>query len=202
MKSIFGLLFLSVISTVHSQFSLGVADETMPSISESSDSSQCVSGRCANVSYKEIQRMFRGIFFTKRELKRKMMNLKVTMNSRPGQTSRPYKWWKENRKSYRKSRYLNHDADQCCPTTCNLIYPTELTNTRGVTRYIVHFTDMQPEPMYQFMPMGTCLYPGNCKNCQQEYALHSVLVIDTTFKIYPYFEFDDFYIKSYCSCKN
>ncbi|XP_062592766.1 uncharacterized protein LOC134254233, partial [Saccostrea cucullata] len=166
----------------------------------------CFAGTCAGVPYEKIKNLYRGIFFTKNELQLKLKELNAYTSS----TSKSPVWQKKFRKPYGySSRFKStsnyyysgdHDGDHCCPTYRDLIFPPVLYNTRGVLRYIVHFPDSQPDPMYQFIPRGRCVSGGSCNRCLQENALHSVLVIDWTAP--PYFEFDDFYLESYCSCKD
>ncbi|XP_061181557.1 uncharacterized protein LOC133190104 [Saccostrea echinata] len=193
------IFLLCVVTIVDSQIQTAKMKNSDLTIA-SQEKSRCLAGACAGIPYEKIQNLYRGIFYTKNELQMKLKEL----NSYTSRTSRSPLWQKKLRKPYDySSRFRinagSHDGDHCCPTYCDLIFPPVLNNTVGVPRYIVHFPDSQPEPMYQFIPRGRCVSGGNCKSCEQEYAIHSLLVIDMTGP--PYFEFDDFYLKSYCSCK-
>lgn len=172
----------------------------------------CMAGKCAGVSYGEIQRLYRGLFFTKEEIKKNLVKTKNYTKRRQERTCqilvgykaiiRQPKTWKRKRETC-GSGYSNstHDGDACCPTSIFAMCPEYLTNTNGTKRIIVHFPDMQPDPMYQFIPKGICQSGGNCQICLQEFALLNILVVDETFTSYPPLEFDQFYVQSYCSCK-
>lgn len=166
----------------------------------------CMAGKCAGISYKEIQRLYRGLFFTKEELLEKIIKTKIYTKRRQEKMCWKMDKLKKKPKTKRDTcGYSNlnstHDGDSCCPTSISAMCTTSMINTSGVRRMVVHFPDMTPDPMYQYIPIGLCHFRGSCTTCQQEYALLNILVIDETFNSYPYLEFDEFYVKSYCSCK-
>uniref|UniRef100_K1PPR6 Uncharacterized protein n=1 Tax=Magallana gigas TaxID=29159 RepID=K1PPR6_MAGGI len=124
-----------------------------------------MAGKCAGVPYERIQSLYRA-------------------------SLRKPKSWKQKR----CGRSSLTDGDVCCPTSISAMCPEYLTNTNGTRRIIVHFPDMKPDPMYQFIPRGLCQSGGNCQSCRQEFALLNILVVDETFRSYPPLEFDSFYI--------
>lgn len=170
----------------------------------------CMAGKCAGISYAEIQRLYRGLFFTKEEIEKNLIKTKNYTKRRQertkGQILDRYKKKSKTRKPKRETWWYGnsnstHDGDACCRTSISAMCPVYLINTSGTRRIIVHFPDMQPDPMYQFIPRGLCQRGGKCQTCLQEYALLNILVVDETFRSYPPLEFDEFYVKSYCSCK-
>lgn len=200
--------FLFCFATVCSQNTLEhIGEQLENSGSKNEISPFCMAGKCAGVPYERIQSLYRGLFFTKEEIKINLIKTKK-YTERRCQIYEGYKaslWkpksWKRKRETCGYGHSSLTDGDVCCPTSISAMCPEYLTNTNGTRRIIVHFPGMQPDPMYQFIPRGLCQSGGNCQTCRQEFALLNILVVDETFRSYPPLEFDSFYIHSYCSCK-
>nr|XP_022309334.1 uncharacterized protein LOC111115051 [Crassostrea virginica] len=170
--------------------------------------SPCRNGLCKGVSYDDITQQYKGLFFTEAELQnytQVIQNLTVWSpwdHALFNEHSDHVLSASISRIQLRSVRNY-HDGDKCCPTSRSYMHPKQMKNTRGQLRWIVHFEDLKPEPMYQIIPRVQCRYRGRCKLCVQEYALHNILVVDESLygmTKFP-FEFDSFYLKSYCSCK-
>nr|XP_022309375.1 uncharacterized protein LOC111115086 [Crassostrea virginica] len=159
----------------------------------------CRNGKCAGISYREILNLYGGLFFTKKELQRKLLRKRAY--TRKVQQTQRSEWGTIRKPISRLRKSINYDGDRCCPTSTNFVCFPTMINTRGQRRIIVHFPDLQPDPMYQLIIKGQCEQGGQCSTCLQEFAIHYVLVVDETFTKNPPLEFDEFYITSYCSCK-
>ncbi|XP_061186029.1 uncharacterized protein LOC133194087 [Saccostrea echinata] len=187
MKIISCILLLCVINAVGSQLTHANVTQELQTLQQNPGGVPKV---CRRFVIRGIQKLTRGLFFTKKELMKKLKKFKEKECN---------DWTEEETLQKRdKSSSCNYnDGDTCCPSYWTLAYPTHLYNTDGKRRQLVSI-NRQSQSLYQFIPLGTCGSGGGCDMCKQEFTFRSLLVYDID---YPYYAFDEFYLQSYCSCK-